>query len=63
MRAQLDFERRGRRRFSVYDGRVAIGAVFESRGIFTAVDASGVLIGAFKTLPAAAAAITPVSSS
>jgi hypothetical protein len=62
MRARLDYEHKRRRRYSVYDGRVAIGAVFETRGIFTAVDASGVLIGAFETLPAAAAAITGPSS-
>jgi len=60
--AQLDYERHARRRYSVYDGRIALGRVFETRGIFTAIDAAGNLLGAFASLPAAAAAISGPSS-
>jgi hypothetical protein len=50
-------------KYSVSDGRTAIGAVFERRKIFTAVDANGRLIGAFLTLRAAARALPSVAGS
>jgi hypothetical protein len=62
MSVLLAYERRPRRVFSVYDGRLAIGRVFEARGVFTAVDAAGNLLGAFGSLPAAAAVITGPST-
>jgi hypothetical protein len=31
-------------RFSIYDGRERLGSIFESNGVFTAIDADGRLV-------------------
>jgi hypothetical protein len=49
-------------RYSVYDGREPLGSIFESRGIFTAVDANGRLITASTSVQVAANALTARAS-
>jgi hypothetical protein len=50
------------RRFSVYDGREQLGLIFESKGVFTAVTASGDLVTASASVQIAANALTARAS-
>jgi hypothetical protein len=50
-------------RFSVYDGREQLGLIFESRGIFSAVDPHGNLVAASTAFQIAANALTAMASS
>jgi hypothetical protein len=45
-------------RFSVYDGRTPLGVIFETRGIFTAINPDGNLVAASTSVQAAANALT-----
>jgi hypothetical protein len=47
-----------RPRYYVCDGREPVGTIFESKGIFTAVDANGRLITASTSVQVAANALT-----
>jgi hypothetical protein len=50
-----------RPRYSVYSGRDRLGDIFESRGIYTAVDSSGNLIAASTAFQTAANALVPAT--
>jgi hypothetical protein len=45
-------------RYSVYDGRTPLGTVFESRGVFSAIDRDGNLVAASTSVQIAANALT-----
>ena len=48
-------------RFSVYSGQTRLGNVFESRGIFTAIDRDGNLVVASTAFQIAANALVPAT--
>jgi hypothetical protein len=50
-------------KYTVSNSRESVGTIFERRSIFTAVDISGRLLGAFSTLNEAAAALPGVEAS
>jgi hypothetical protein len=52
-----------RPRYSVYDGREPLGTVFESRGVFSAIDADGNLVVASTSVQIAANALVPTEAS
>jgi hypothetical protein len=50
-----------RPRFYITDGREPLGTVYQSKGVFSAVDPDGRLIGAHESLTAAANALCPAT--
>jgi hypothetical protein len=50
-------KRKPAQRYSVSDGRVAVGSIREVAGVFTAVTTNDVIIGTFGSLREAAAAL------
>jgi hypothetical protein len=56
-------KRTDRPRYYISDGREPLGVIFETRGVFTAIDASGNLVIASTSVQIAADALTARTSS
>jgi hypothetical protein len=48
-------------RYSIYDGRTPLGTVFESKGVFSAVNPDGRLVAGSTSLTVAVDALCPMA--